>query len=195
MNRNKFWIVSITGAIIITFLSSCGNTSHETTPLVPTNTANPSNTASPSSTVSPPTSSPLPPTSTPIPPTRTPFPASCSPSDPSILEVIDTFEALANNKDVEGTMELFSEDAILEESFRGKFLQGTEEISSLWRSYYKSSPPCEFRDIAACGNITTFIWADLYGGNNALWPVVIEINDGKITYMDYYEKSTIEFPE
>jgi hypothetical protein len=176
MNKIESWKLTLMGAIVIVYLSSCGSASRE----------NP--TPEPSSTASPPTS-------TPIQPTRTPFPASCAPSDPSILEIIDAFVILANDKNVEGTMELFAEYAILDESFKGYHFEGTEQITPFWRLYYSTSPPCDFRDIAACGNIITFIWADLYGDNTTLWPVVIEINDGKITFMDFYEKATIEFPE
>ena len=190
MNGIDSWKLALIGALVITFLFGCEKAPQETYPLEVSSTASP-----PTSTTLPPTSTLIPPTTTLIPSTRTPFPASCAPSDPSILDVLDAFVVLANAKNVEGTIELFAENGVLDESFRGYHLEGTEEIAPLWRGYYRSSPPCEFRDVAACGNTVTFIWADLFGGNNTLWPVVIEINDGKITYMDYYQKSTIEFPE
>ena len=125
------------------------------------------------------------------PTTPTPFPASCNPADSTILEVIQAFEILANEKNLEGTMELFAENAIFEESYRGVFLDEPEEIESLWREYYSDSPLCEFRDISICENMATFIWAELQPLNTRLWPVVIEIQNGKITYMDFYDFSTV----
>jgi hypothetical protein len=122
MNKIESWKLTLMGAIVIVYLSSCGSASHE----------NP--TPEPSSTASPPTS-------TPIQPTRTPFPASCAPSDPSILEIIDAFVILANDKNVEGTMELFAEYAILDESFKGYHFEGTEQLSLLYGQIYMEITP------------------------------------------------------
>jgi len=123
-------------------------------------------------------------------PTRTPFPASCDPTDVTILEVIQALEVLANERNLEGTMELFAENAILEESFRGVFLDEPDEIETLWRDYYSDSLSCEFRDIDICENMATFIWAELQSSNARLWPVVIEVQNEKITYLDFYDFST-----
>ena len=122
------------------------------------------------------------PTATPVPPTDTP--------GPSTLEVINSFETLANDKNVEGTMELFAKNAVVEESFRLVVFDGVEKIKSLWRGYYRNSPPCEFREITVDGDTATFNWAELGAVSANLWPVVIEVKNGKITYMDFYEDAT-----
>jgi hypothetical protein len=176
MDLKRSWINLVIGGIIITSLSSCVTTAHETP------------TPGPSSTTSPPTS-------TPLPPTRTPFPSSCTPSNSTISEVINALETLANEKNVEGTTELFAENAILEESYQGAYYpvyDGADEIFTLWRSYYRYSQPCEFRDINICGNNATFLWAEFMGQNAIIWPVVVEIKDGKIIYLDFYGDSTFE---
>ena len=120
---------------------------------------------------------------------------SCAPSGPSTLEVIDSFETLANDKNLEGTMGLFAKNAIVKVSFQKtkKPVDRTEEIESYWRGYYVGSPPCEFRDITVDGDKATFIWAELPPMSEKLWPVVIEVKNGKITYMDFYEDGTWMF--
>jgi len=129
------------------------------------------------------------------PETPTPFPPSCTPSNSTISEVINALETCANEKNVEGTMELFAENAILEETYQGAnfaVYDGADEIESLWRSYYRDSLPCEFRDINITGNNATFLWAEFKGQYAILWPVVVEVKDGKIIYLDFYEDSTLE---
>ena len=182
------WKDIVIASIMIVSLPACGIAAQETSPAEPTQAQLPI-----TSTAIPLTATPLP-TSTGLPPTRTPIPASCNPADSTILEVIKAFEVLANEKNLEGTMELFAENAIFEESYRGVFLEESEEIETLWRGYYSLSPPCEFIDILICENMATFTWAELNSLNSVLWPIVIEIHDGKITYMDFYENSTIGFP-
>jgi hypothetical protein len=160
----------ITGIMIVS-LPACGIAAQETSPTEPTQTQTPIIRIS-------------------RPPIPTPFPASCNPADSTILEVIQAFEILANEKNLEGTMELFAENAILEETFRGFLIDESEYIESFWRQYYLDSDPCEFRDIVICENMATFIWAELRSVNARLWPVVIEIHNGKITYMDFYDFAT-----
>lgn len=179
------WKGLVIAGIMVVALPACGTTARETSPPEPTRTPLPI-----TSTANPPTSTPMP-TSTTHPATRTPFPESCDPADSSILEMIQAFEALVNEKNLEGTMALFAGNAILEESFQGVVYEGLEEIESLWVDYYQVSPPCEFRDIAICGNTATFVWAELQSLTALLWPVVVEIHDGKITYWDFYENSTL----
>lgn len=120
-------------------------------------------------------------------------PSSSASSESMILEVLSIFEMQINERNVEGTMELFVENAILEESFQGVVYEGTDEIEGLWRRYYFGSPPCEFRDIVVGKKNTTFVWAELGEIVTTLWPVVIEIKDGKITYMDFPEDATKEY--
>jgi hypothetical protein len=105
--------------------------------------------------------------------------------------VIKAFEVFNNEEDLEGIMALHAEDAIVEESFRGVYLDTPRDIEVFWRNYYIWSEPSEFRDISICGNMATFIWAELHA-LPVLWPVVMEVHDGKITYFDFYEASTIE---
>jgi hypothetical protein len=119
---------------------------------------------------------------------------SCAPPGPPISEVIQSFETLANEKDVEGTMALFARNAVVEETFRGAVFDTPEEIETLWRMYYRMSPPAEFRDISIDGDSATFIWAEVSSMSTSLWPIVIEVKNGKITFMDFYEDSTLEFP-
>jgi hypothetical protein len=86
---------------------------------------------------------------------------------------------------------MFAENAILEQSTREVYLDEPEDFVPYWRGYYLFSAPAEFRDIAICENVATFIWAELHA-LPVLWPTLMEIHDGKITYMDFYEDSTIE---
>jgi hypothetical protein len=90
---------------------------------------------------------------------------------------------------------LFSADAILDETFRGVHLDTQDKIKGLWEGYYKVSLPCEFKDIKICENMATFIWAELGAASHMLWPVVIEVTDGKISYLDFYEDGTRVQPE
>jgi hypothetical protein len=142
-----------------------------------------------------PTNTTSPPTSTPLPPTHTPLPSSCTPSNTTISEVINSLETCANEKNVEGTMELFAENALLEETYQGAYhpvFDGADKIENLWRSYYRDSLPCEFRDINITGNNATFLWAEFKGKYAIQWPVVLEVKDGEIIYLDFYEDSFLE---
>jgi hypothetical protein len=167
---NRPWMDLVITGIMIVVLSACGIADQETSPTEPPQTQ-------------------LPGISLGRPATRTPFPGSCNPADSTILEAIQALEILANEKNLEGTMELFAENAILEESYRGVYLDEPDEIEDLWREYYSDSLLCEFRDISICENLATFIWAELQSSNARLWPVVIEVHNGKITYMDFYDFS------
>ena len=180
MKRTRYFSRLLIFAIVTTLLSSCAGTPSETLPPEPTETKTPI----------PPTFTSQPPTETPTPPTRTPFPESCSPADPLILEIITAFELSVNEKNVEGCLALWAEDAILKETFKNFSIEGAEEIERFWTGYYSVSPPAEFRNVKACGNLVTFDWAELYAVSADLWPVYVEINDGKITYLDFYEDST-----
>jgi len=176
MDLRRSWIYFVIGVIVITSLSGCVTTAQETP------------TPEPSSTM-------IPPTSTPLPPTHTPLPASCTPLNSTISEIIYALEACANEKNLEGTMELFADDALLEETYQGRFhsvYDGAEKIQNLWRSYYRGSAPCEFRDINITGNNANFLWGEFKGKHVILWPVVIEVKDGKIVYLDFYEDSSSE---
>jgi hypothetical protein len=118
--------------------------------------------------------------------------AACAPLGPTTpIEILETLETMANEKDLEGTMALFAKDAVVEESFRNDVFDGTEEIERLWKGYYDYlTVPSEFRDISVDGDTATFRWAEVYTLNTNLWPVIIEVQNGKITYMDFYENLT-----
>ena len=60
--------------------------------------------------------------------------------------------------------------------------------------YFNTTFISELRNISVEGDSATFIWADL--GTNTdgtsyieLWPVIIEVQNGKITNLDFYEDS------
>ena len=116
--------------------------------------------------------------------------AACTPTEPSPIEILETFETMANEQDVEGTMALFAEDAVVEESFKNVVYDGAEEFENLWRGYYLEKITSEFRDISVDGYTATFNWAEVYAKNARLWPVIIEVQNGKITYLDFYENAT-----
>ncbi len=121
--------------------------------------------------------------------------AACTPtgpstSGPSPIEILETFETMANEQDVEGTMALFAEDAVVEESFKNVVFDGAERVENLWRGYYLQKITSEFRDISVDGDTATFNWAEVYAKNTRLWPVIIEVQNGKITYLDFYENAT-----
>jgi ketosteroid isomerase-like protein len=120
---------------------------------------------------------------------------SCTPSAPSTLEIMDTFVTKVNERDLEGLVALFAEDALYEESYKSEPFQGTKEIEHYWKEYYFPKPfIVEFRDISVEGNSATFIWADVGTTTKGasyieLRPGIIEVQKGKITHMDIYEDS------
>ena len=119
------------------------------------------------------------------------FISSCATSGPSTLEVMDTLETEVNEKDMEGVMALFAKDAVLEESYEQIVYEGTEEIEMLWNLYFYTPFIGEFRDISVDGDTATFTWAEEGPMYTKLWPVVIEVQNGKITYMDFFEDATL----
>ena len=119
--------------------------------------------------------------------------ASPIPEAPSTLEIINTLMTKVNERDLEGVMALFAEDALYELSYMRASAHGTKEIESYWkRDYFPTQFIGEARDISVEGDSATFIWVEL--GTNTdgtsyttLWPVRIEVQNGKITHMDFYE--------
>jgi ketosteroid isomerase-like protein len=114
---------------------------------------------------------------------------SCAPSGPSTIEILDSLETKVNEKDMEGVMALFAKDAVVEETYRPepRVFNGTEGIEFLWSHYFLSTSTSEFRDISVDGETATFTWAEVGPAYTKLWPTIIEVRNGKITYMDYYE--------
>ena len=113
---------------------------------------------------------------------------SCAPSAPSTLEIMDTLMTNVNERDLEGVVTLFAEDAVFEISYENIAYYGTKEIEYYWTTYYFRTPYIsEFRDISVEGDSATFIWAEIGTSYTTLWPTIIEVQNGKITYMDWPE--------
>ena len=113
---------------------------------------------------------------------------SCATAGPSTIEILDSLETKVNEKDMEGVMALFAKDAVVEESYwpEPRIFNGTEGIEFLWNVYFLATFTNEFRDISVDGDTATFTWAQV-GPLTKLWPTIIEVRNGKITYMDFYE--------
>ena len=113
---------------------------------------------------------------------------SCAPAGPSTIEILDSLETKVNEKDMEGVMALFAKDAVVEESYwpEPRIFNGPEGIEFLWNVYFLATFTNEFRDISVDGDTATFTWAQV-GPLTKLWPTIIEVRNGKITYMDFYE--------
>jgi len=120
-------------------------------------------------------------------------PSGSSTSELSPREILEILETTANEQDLEGTMALFAEDAVLEESFKNFTIEGTEELERFWKGYYSTEPTGEFRDISVDGDTSTFNWAEIFKTHSKLWPAIIEVQNGKITYLDFYEDGTTVF--
>ncbi len=112
---------------------------------------------------------------------------SCAPSAPSTLEIMDTLKTYVNEKDLEGVMTLFAEDALFEESYMNRPFYGTKEIERMWNHYFVVPFIAEFRDISVEGDSATFIWAEVGTSYTFLYPTIIEVQNGKITYLAFYE--------
>ena len=123
--------------------------------------------------------------------------ASPTPEAPSTLEIMNTLKTNVNEKDLEGVMALFAEDALIEYSFENTPYSGTKEIEHYWTTYvFPLSFIAEYRDISVEGDSATFIWVD--AGTNtdgtsydALWPTIIEVQNGKIIHLDIYENKEV----
>lgn len=116
--------------------------------------------------------------------------SSCADSGPTefeMLEILNSLETSVNEKDLEGVMALFDDDAVAEETFRDITYDGTEEIEILWSGYLNTTFTGEFRDISVDGDTAMFTWAEVGTLFTKLWPVKIKVQNGKITYMDFYE--------
>ncbi len=113
---------------------------------------------------------------------------SCTPSAPSTLEIMDIFETKVNERDLEGVLTLYAEDAVFDVNYRNVHFIGIEEIEYYWTHYYFLFPYItEFRDISVEGDSATFIWAEVGTSYTFLYPTIIEVQNGKITYLAFYE--------
>jgi len=116
--------------------------------------------------------------------------AACAPSGPSTIEILDSLETEVNERDMEGVMALFAEDAVFEELYQNVALYGTKEIERMWKDSFFIKDTREFRDISVDGDTATFIWATVFPVNTKLYPTIIEVQNGKITYMAFIEDAT-----
>jgi hypothetical protein len=85
-------------------------------------------------------------------------------------------------------MALFAEDAVIEATYKNRFFEGTQSIEFLWEEYFFTPVVGEFRDISVDGNTVTFTWVEFRTGLTKLWPTNIEVQNGKITHLDWYEE-------
>jgi ketosteroid isomerase-like protein len=119
---------------------------------------------------------------------------SCTPSAPSTLEIMDTLKTKVNERDLEGVVALFAEDGVYDNSYINYTYYGTKELEVAWGKYFRRPFISEFRDISVEGDSATFIWAEVGTTTKGesyteLWPTNIEVENGKITYIEWYEDS------
>jgi hypothetical protein len=117
---------------------------------------------------------------------------SCTPSGPSTLEVIKSLETEVNEHDLEGVMALFAEDALWDASYKDEKCDGYQNIEWCWEIYFMTPVPSEFRDITVDGDRATFTWIEFRSGMNKLWPTIVEVENGKITLIEWPEDAKRE---
>lgn len=117
---------------------------------------------------------------------------SCAPSGPSTSEILDLLETEVNEEDLEGTMALFAEDALWDESFKDTTCDGYENIEWCWEIYFMTPVKNEFREIIVDGDTATFTWVQLTSSIKRYWPAIIEVQNGKITLMEFPEEAVRE---
>ena len=125
---------------------------------------------------------------------------SCAPSEPSTLapsisEILDALETQVNEKDLEGVVALFAEDAVWEESYNNRTFEGIENIEFNWEVYFMTPVTSEFRDISVAGDSATFTWVEFRSAMTKLWPTIIEVQNGKITHIEWPEDAVRESAE
>ncbi len=121
--------------------------------------------------------------------------SSCAGTEPTeieMLEILDSLETEVNEEDLEGVMALFAEDALIETSYKNRFFEGTQSIEFLWEEYFFTPVVGEFRDISVDGNTARFTWVEFRTGLTKLWPTNIEVQNGKIAHLDWYEEPARE---
>lgn len=116
--------------------------------------------------------------------------SSCAGTEPTeleMLEILDSLETEVNEKDMDGVMALFAEDAVVEETYEHSAYIGTKEIERAWKKYVTTPFISDFRDISVDGDTATFTWVEVGTSYTKLWPTIIEVQNGKIIYIDFYE--------
>lgn len=122
---------------------------------------------------------------------------SCAPSKPSTpvpstSEILEALETEVNEKDLEGVLALFAEEAVWDTSYKNDSLKGIENIDFALEQYFMTPVTSEFRDISVNGDNATFTWVEFRSGMNKLWPVIMEVRDGKITLIEWPEDAVRE---
>ena len=121
---------------------------------------------------------------------------SCAPSEPSTMEILEALETKVNEKDLEGVVALFAEDAVWDESYKKNHTyEGIENIEFGWEVYFMTPVTSEFRDISVEGDTATFIWVEFRSAMTKLWPTIIEVQNGKITHIEWPEDAVRESTE
>jgi hypothetical protein len=108
-------------------------------------------------------------------------------------EILATLETSINEKDVEGVVALFDEDAVWDESYKNQTFTGIENVAFNWEIYFITPVTGEFRDIFVDGDTATFTWEESRPAFNKIWPnVIIEVHNGKITRIEWPEDAVRE---
>lgn len=111
---------------------------------------------------------------------------------PSTMEVIKALEVEVNEQDLEGVLALFAEDALWDSSYKNDSMKGIENIDFVLEEYFMTPVTSEFRDISVNGDSATFTWVEFRSGMNKIWPVIMEVQDGKITLIEWPEDAVRE---
>ena len=122
---------------------------------------------------------------------------SCAPSEPSTpapstTEILEALEVKVNEQDLEGVMALFAEDALWDTSYKNETCEGFENIEWCWEIYFMTPVTSEFRDISVDGDTATFTWVEFRSAMNKFWPTIVEVQNGKITLIEWPEDAERE---
>jgi hypothetical protein len=122
---------------------------------------------------------------------------SCAPSEPatpapSTREVLEALEVEVNEQDLEGVMALFAEDALWEVTFENNTCDGFQNIEWCWEIYFMTPVTSELRDISVDGDTATFTWVEFRSAMNKYWLTNVEVQNGKITHIEWPEEPVRE---
>jgi hypothetical protein len=118
--------------------------------------------------------------------------AGTGPTELEMFEILDSLETEVNEKDLEGVIALFAEDAVIDNSLQNRTYEGTQNMDVVWGQYFLTPATVEFRDISVDGDTATFTWVEIRPGLTKFWPTKIEVQNGKITHLDWYEEPARE---
>jgi hypothetical protein len=119
--------------------------------------------------------------------------ADSEPTEPEMLEILDSLESSVNEQDLEGVVALFAENAVWDESFKNQTFEGIENVEFNWEVYFLTPVTSEFRDISVDGDTATFTWVETRPAFNKIWPTAfIGVHSGKITRIEWLEDAVRE---